>query len=98
MLNLRTVDPASASRKTAADAAPSTPEVDTVRFAHGTLLGNIGAPLRTEGFGDEEYEEYEEGGGVEMQSFEEGAEVGEKEVSGEGGGEGDPEGVAYLAV
>ena len=46
-----------------------------MRFAHGTLLGNIGAPLRTEGFGDEEYEEYE-GGGAEMQSLEEGAEEG----------------------
>lgn len=51
MLNLRTVDPMNASLKTAsAYTPPGAADADTVRFAHGTILGNIGAPLRTDDY------------------------------------------------
>lgn len=92
MLNLRTVEPAPATLKTVSTGSTPVDEADTVRFAHGSVLGNIGAPLRTDGFSldgdlDEEEEVATPREEVEMRG------LGEEEKDGEGEGV-----VRYLAV
>lgn len=52
MLNLRIVDPATSV--STVDQSQTLPGEMELEFAHGTIIGNIGAPLRTtNGFGDD---------------------------------------------
>lgn len=64
MLNLRIVDVSKPGTETSGMASMP----GEVEFAHGTIIGNIGAPLRTvntQADGDEEFDEFDESGIVE---------------------------------